>query len=430
MAVTPSTENQSGGRRGPWLPVASGLLVVAAIVAAVLIVHQHGRGAATARCRADAGSGRCAGTPTAMRSAVSSLADRGRRRGSRPIGGPPLIVAGPTSQVHLTVRDLIPRYIEPSLLGSPKRPPARFRFQPGGVGGSATLTPTATAITALGIASPIASSIATLAAATATSTTSPPPPRTAVQSSTHVRHAPSLTATGTATPSASPSLTVEPTASPSQPPTHTPTSTATETETPTVTNTPTASSTPTITATSTVTKTRTRTATATTTPTATITPTLTPSDTPTTAPTPGDLRVSFSYRVTSSQFILNWRTAYLGGLQIDGIAAPLNGRQSYPLRTHTFILTGSSLDGSETKIAVAALIMVSDCKARVNDVPIAVPGHPCAASATATARPPSPTATRTPVVRPPLSTSLSHAAASGTALHRASPTTTPTPSGA
>jgi hypothetical protein len=127
------------------------------------------------------------------------------------------------------------------------------------------------------------------------------------------------------------------------------------------------------------------------------------------------LTVSYTYRFTPTQFVLSWRTADVGALQIDGIALPLRGSKAYPLRTHTFILTGASLDGSETKIAVAALTVLADCKARVNEALVDLPALACAPTVTPT-KSPTPTATATSTERPESPTATRTATRAGSAV--------------
>ncbi|HVC83054.1 MAG TPA: hypothetical protein VNL35_21410, partial [Chloroflexota bacterium] len=122
------------------------------------------------------------------------------------------------------------------------------------------------------------------------------------------------------------------------------------------------------------------------TPTVTATPTKGPTATvtatATSIPTPGELGLRFSYVLTETRFILNWSTTNAGTFQIDGVVLPIQGARTYPLSTHTFVLEVISPDGSQTKITVAALTVLSGCRAQVNERIVVIPGGACRGTAT------------------------------------------------
>ena len=337
-------------------------------IAVVAVLHRGGRHTAVPACPTVVAGRSCgrAAAPT-----VTSIPTSGPRR---PTPSPTLMVPRPP-----VVSPAL--HFRSSLLGSPMRPPGRFQLHrhvnPLHVPG-ATRTTTKTP-TPVSMPTPVSTPASgTPTQATPTGTPSPVPPTDTPSPAT-----PSGTP-APATASPTPSTTATPSSSP------TGTASATVTETPSLTNTGTATLSPSPSPTVTLTATRTVTATPTGTPTATVT------STATIVPTPGELGLRFSYALTASHFVLSWSTTNAGRFQIDGLALPTRGTQTYPLGTHTFVLETISVDGSQTKIAVAALTILSGCRARVNESIVAIPGGSCRGTATPSQTPtisPTPVAT-------------------------------------
>lgn len=337
---------EAGARSRRWILWLAGLAFVlaCAALAAAIFLHRGGHHAATPSCPTVVIGRSCARVAS---STVTSSPTSGPT--PRPTFSPTPIAPRATAvPPTLTFRS--------SLLGSPMRPPGRFRLHHPGVTPHPAVHPSATG-TATGTPTPV----------TATDTPTPATPTV------------SLTPSGTATPSASPTLTA------------TATSTATATDSATVTNTPIPTNTGTVTPTSSPSPTFTRSATPTVTATPTTGPSATDTRTPTVTPTPGELGLRFGYSLTAAHFTLNWHTTNAGRFQIDGLAMPTQGARAYPLSSHTFVLEAISTDGSQTKIAVAALTVLSGCRAQVNESTVVIPGGVCGGTAT-----PSGTATMSP----------------------------------
>ena len=339
-------------RRLLWLAGLAFVLLCAGI-AAVVVLHRGGRHSAVPACPTAVKGRSCgrAATPTLSSTPTNQPTPR-------PTASPTLVAPRAT-----TVPPAF--HFRSSLLGSPMRPPGRFRLHrhvaPRHVPvATRTATKTPTPMTA------------TVTPTPATPTASPTPSNTATASS-------SPTATATATETA------------------TATNSATVTDTPSLTNTRTATLSPS------PSPTVTRSATPTVTATPTLGPTATVTRTPTPIPTPGELGLRFSYALTEARFTLNWSTTNAGMFQIDGVAMPTHGTHAYPLTTHTFVLEVISPDGSQTKIAVAALTVLNGCRAKVNESIVVIPGGICHGTATPGRTPtlsPSPTVPGSPKPSP------------------------------
>lgn len=253
--------------------------------------------------------------------------------------------------------------------------------------------------------------------------------------------------TETTTPSGTPTDTVTDT------PTVTGTATATDTPTtvfsPTVTGateTPATGATETATTVATATVPNTTTGTATRPPTFTPIPTLQPSQTATepplaasptasptagNSPTPAEVSVQYGYDVTPDHFVLKWQSTNAINFAVDDHPAPLTGQQSYPLETHTYVMTATSPDGSQA-VHVVAFVRVNECVVLVNGQRVIVPTATClnqgSGGPTATSTPPStvtPAATTT-AVPTTVPTEAGTATAIGTATAASPATITPT----
>ncbi|HVA90190.1 MAG TPA: hypothetical protein VNL71_10135 [Chloroflexota bacterium] len=370
IGSAPPAEPTAGNRRWVGIMAGLGFILGLAAIAAAVALHGGGHHAATPACPT-VRAGRSCGHPATPTFPPTA----------RPTPRPTTVTPSPTAvRLALAFRSNLP--------GSPMRPPGRFRLHhrgvaipPGQGAVHATVHPTA-------------------AIGTATDTPTPESP----------------------TASPTPSVTVTPTSSP----TATATSTDTGTATDSATATETAPATDTLSPTDTSTATASPSASPTGTPTATPTnePTATVTLTPSITPTPGELGIRFGYRLTATHFILNWSTTNAGSFQIDGLAMPTRGARTYPLSTHTFVLEATSTDGSQTKIAVAALSVLPGCRAQVNLVTMVLPGAACRSSATpsrTTTMTPTPTVTASPTPRASTTPSPSATTASGTSTPAVSP---------
>lgn len=243
-----------------------------------------------------------------------------------------------------------------------------------------------------------------------------------------IRNTPSPTDTTVPTdsPTALPSNTQIPTASPSASSTVLLTPTPPRIDTPVATMTPmdTATSNPTVvpsdTATSTrlpthtVTRTPTPPLTATPVPTATRPPTVAPTETVTTTSsplptrsvtpvntitpvetsTPAAVTLRYGSTVTADAFILQWKSTNATSIMLDNQSVPVNGQQSFPLRTHTFVLTATGQDGAQTAHVIAVVLM-NGCTLLINGQRTAIPSVQCVNQAVPTATS-SPSATSLP----------------------------------
>jgi hypothetical protein len=88
-------------------------------------------------------------------------------------------------------------------------------------------------------------------------------------------------------------------------------------------------------------------------------------ETPTPSPTPADIGFTYSYSVAQSTITLSWQATFASSVTIDGVSEPLAGRQTYPLRNHTFVLVATSLDHTQYRIQ-AVTMTLSQCSVRVN----------------------------------------------------------------
>ena len=107
---------------------------------------------------------------------------------------------------------------------------------------------------------------------------------------------------------------------------------------------------------------------------------------PSSGPSPTALVVSvrFAYSFTDDAFVLRWEGLNATGLTLDGHAEAVNGSRSYPLRTHTFVITAIAADGAQA-LRVVALHVIGDCQVLVNGQSVEVKAPHCStASATAT----------------------------------------------
>jgi hypothetical protein len=100
------------------------------------------------------------------------------------------------------------------------------------------------------------------------------------------------------------------------------------------------------------------------------------------SPTPADIVLSYSYAVERNDFTITWRSSYTSYVAIDGVQAPSNGRRSYPLETHTYLLVATSLDETQRWIKPIAVV-VNRCSVTVNGRTMSPAGTTCR-----TARPP------------------------------------------
>jgi hypothetical protein len=91
--------------------------------------------------------------------------------------------------------------------------------------------------------------------------------------------------------------------------------------------------------------------------------------------------VQYTYSITADQFILKWQSQNAVGVTLDDRQAPLDGEQAFPLQTHTFVLTATGGDGSQS-VHVIAFVMTTGCTALVNGQQTQIPGAQCSAGQT------------------------------------------------
>ncbi|HWE61730.1 MAG TPA: hypothetical protein VHB98_08470 [Chloroflexota bacterium] len=176
----------------------------------------------------------------------------------------------------------------------------------------------------------------------------------------------SMAATATVAPTVAPTSTIEATATTIA--IATATSSGTATVTPVDTLTATSTPQPTITPVPTVQPI----ATATTGPSATATVTATVAETA----TPVQVNVQYGYALSSDQFVLKWQSQNAVSVRLDDQPVPLNGQQGFPLQTHTFVLTATGADGSQS-VHVVAFVAENNCSALVNGQQVAVSDAQC-----------------------------------------------------
>lgn len=119
-----------------------------------------------------------------------------------------------------------------------------------------------------------------------------------------------------------------------------------------------------------------------------------PQATPGSSPTPLEVVVQYSYDVAADHFSLSWQSSNAVTFAIDDHPVALNGQQSFPLQTHTFVLTATGPDGAQS-VHVVAFVVVGPCAVQVNSKRIAIPSTGCAGSGQ-----PAASSTPVPTLRP------------------------------
>jgi hypothetical protein len=97
------------------------------------------------------------------------------------------------------------------------------------------------------------------------------------------------------------------------------------------------------------------------------------------SPTPIAIGVQFSYSFAGDQFVLKWQSQNAASMRLDDQPAPLAGAQTFPLQTHTFVLTATGADGSQS-LHVISFVMINACAALINGQQTAIQSEQCAAA--------------------------------------------------
>lgn len=338
------TDNASPPRRAVSSPRTKlfallGLLIVALIGVGAYALHRHDPKPVSATL--------CAGTPTTAGNCGGTYT---------PTTSPTLqAVSSPTSLTSFTPAEpgvsLHVRYLhilKPGFPDGPGRslPPITTPSPAISPTGSATLpvTPTSSQTPILTPTTALTGTITATAALTVTDTP------TAVQTGTIT---PTAALTGTVTPSAALTGTITPstaltgTATPTVTPVAIKTAGSQRSPTPAKTGSQVGSSTPS----------KTETPSITVTPASTMTPTI--------SPTPAEIGLLYNYSVSGETMTLTWRTSYSSSFAIDGVTAPLTGQRTVPLQTHTYVLAATSLDRTQARLQVVAMVL-SQCNVRIN----------------------------------------------------------------